>query len=75
MAVLNKGHWDFKSFSFIGGSIDSCLYVKKRIKDIVYRALYVDDNLMVGSIMTIDDAIEALKNKGLVLKIVKGLQD
>ena len=30
---------------------------------------------MVGNIATIDDTIEALKSKGLVLKIVEGLQD
>ena len=30
---------------------------------------------MIGNIATIDDAIEALKNNGLVLKIVEGLQD
>ena len=29
---------------------------------------------MVGDIATIDDAIEALKSKGLALKIVEGLQ-
>ena len=57
------------------GSIDPCLYVKKSMKDIVYIALYVDNNLMVGNIATIDDAIKALKSKGLVLKIIEGLQD
>ena len=31
--------------------------------------------MMIGNIATIDDAIPALKNKGLVLKIVEGLQD
>ena len=30
---------------------------------------------MVGNIATIDNAIEALKSKGLRLKIVEGLQD
>ena len=30
---------------------------------------------MKGDIATIDDAIEPLKNKGLVLKIVEGLQN
>ena len=37
--------------------------------------LYIDYNLMVGNIAMIDDTIKALKNKGLVLKIVEGLQD
>ena len=61
--------------SFFGGSIDPCLYVKKSAKGIVYVALYVDDYLMIGDIAAMDDAIKALKNKGLVLKIVEGLQD
>ena len=30
---------------------------------------------MIGDIATIDGAIEALKNKGLALKIVEGLQN
>ena len=41
----------------------------------VYIALYKDNNLMRGNVATIDDAIEALKTKGLVLKIVEELQD
>ena len=45
------------------------------MKGIVYLALYVDDNLMIGDIATINNTIEALKNKWLVLKIVEGLQD
>ena len=53
-----------KHSSFVGGSIDPCLYIKKRTESIVYVALYIDDNLMVGDI-----------DKGLVLKIVDGLQD
>ena len=64
-----------KSFGFIGGSIDPCLYVKKSVKGIVYIALYIYDNLMVGDIAMIDDAVEALKSKGLVLKILEGLQN
>ena len=35
---------------------------------IVYTALYVDNNLMVGNIAAIDDVIEALKSK---LKIME----
>ena len=49
--------------------------MKKNANGIVYIALYVDDNLMIGDMATIDDAIEALKSKGLVLKIVEGLQE
>ena len=61
-----------KSSGFEGGSIDPCLYVKRSAKGIVYVALYVDDNLMIGNKAAIDDAILALKNKGLVLRSWKG---
>ena len=59
-----------KSSSFVGGSIDPCLYVKKSANGIVYIDLYVDNNLIVGNITTINDAIKALNSKGLVLKIM-----
>ena len=52
-----------KSSGFIGGSIDSCLSVKKSMKDIVHVA-YVDGNLMIGDIAAIDDAILALEIRG-----------
>ena len=64
-----------KNSGFFGGSIDPCLYVKKSVKDIIYVALYVDDNLMIGDVAALHDIIEALKTKGLVLKIVEGLQE
>ena len=44
------------------------------MRGIVYVALYVDNNLMIGGKAAID-AILALKNKGLVLKVMEGLQD
>ena len=62
-----------KNLGFIGGNVDPCLYIKKSAKDIVYIALYIDDNLMVGNVKAIDDAMIALKNNGLVLKVVEGL--
>ena len=40
--------------------------------DVVYAALYIDDNLLVGYVKSIDEAIAALKENWLVLKIVKG---
>ena len=43
------------------------------MKGIAYTALYVDNNLMIGNIATIDDSMEVLKSKGLVLKIMEGL--
>ena len=63
-----------KNSVFVGGSISPC-FLKKSMKDIVYIALYVDNNLMIEDIVTNDNAIEALKSKGLVLNIVEGLQD
>ena len=55
--------------------IHLCLYVKKSAKGIVHVALYLDVNLMVGNIATINGSIEELKNKGLILKIVEELQE
>ena len=64
-----------KNSGIVGGSIDPCLYMKKSAKGIGYIVLYVDNNLMIGNVAAIDNATEGLKNKGLVLKIVEGLQD
>ena len=38
-------------------------------------ALYVDDHLLIGDAEAINEAIKALKENSLVLKIVEGLQD
>ena len=59
----------------MGGNVDSSLFVKKSEKGIVYVALYVDDNLMIGNVEAINNSIAALKKNGLVLKIVEGLQE
>ena len=75
MQYYKKAVEILESSGFVRGSIHPCLYVKKSANVIVYIALYVNDNLMIGDNDKIDDTIEALKNKGLVLKIVEGLQD
>ena len=62
-----------KSFGFVGGSIGPFLCVKKSAKGIVHKDLYVDDNIMVGDIATINNTIEALKSEGLVWLLI--LQD
>ena len=49
--------------------------MKKIEKGIVYLALYGYDNLMVGDVEAINEAIAALKKNVLVLKIIEGLQD
>ena len=35
----------------------------------------MEDNLIVGDVKAIDNTITALKNNGLILKVVEGLQD
>ena len=52
-----------------------CLYIKKTAKCIVYVALYIDDILMVSKVEAIDNATSTLKNNGLSLKVMEGLQD
>ena len=64
-----------KNSGFMGGNDNPYLYVKRSAKGIVYVGLYVDCNLMIGNMVTIDDTIVAVERKGLVLKIVEGPQD
>ena len=45
------------------------------MKRTVYLALYIVDNLMVGYVETINATIAVVKDIGLILKIIKGLQD
>ena len=61
-----------KNLGFIGGNVDPCLYMKKCAMDIVCIALHTDDNLMIGDMVAIEDAIAALKSKGILLKLWKG---
>ena len=49
--------------------------MKKSTKGVVYIALDVHGNFSIGNPEEIDEAIEVLKENGLVLKIVVGLQD
>ena len=64
-----------QTLGFIGGNGKPCLYVKKSEKGIVYVVLYIDDKLIVGDVESIDKAIAALTENGLVLKILEGLKD
>ena len=70
---VTKGCWNFKEIRIVGGNIDPCIYVKMSEKGIVYAALYIDDNFMVGNIEAMDEVIAALKENELVLKIVEEL--
>ena len=58
-----------QGIGFVGGIIDLCLFVRKSLADIVYIALYVDDNLMIGNPKAIDEVISFLRKNNLVLKI------
>ena len=64
-----------KKIGFEGGEVDPCLMVLKTRKGICYIALYVDDNLLVGTPEAIDEVIAALKGEGLILKIEDDLHD
>ena len=37
-----------KSIGFEGGDVDPCLYMKRDKNGLIYVALYVDDNLLIG---------------------------
>ena len=64
----------FKKIRICWRKCPPIFYVKKSNKSIVNTAFYVDDNLMVGDVVTIDVAIEALQENGLVLKSVKWIK-
>ena len=61
-----------KNSGFVEGVVDPCLYMKKSSKGLVYIALYVDDNLMIGNMVAIDHAIASLKAKSWCSKLWKG---
>ena len=52
------------NLELMGGNVDPYLYMKKSAKGIGHVALYVDDNLMIGGMAAIDNAITVLKSKG-----------
>ena len=60
---------------FVGGIIYQCLFVRKSLAGIVYVALYVDDNLMIGHPKAIDEVISLLRKNNLVLNIQDNLTD
>ena len=66
--ILNK-------IGFVGGDVDPCLFMKKLKLGLVFIALYVDDNLIVGHPKAINEAIEGMKQNGLILKVKKKLND
>ena len=46
-----------KSIGFIGGDAERCLFCRKTNKGVCFVVLYVDDNLLVGQQVAIDDEI------------------
>ena len=64
-----------KIIGFIGSNVDPCLWMRRDKKGLIYIALYVDDNLLIGTQEAIDDTIEQLRAQGLVLKIENELDD
>ncbi len=48
--------------------VDPCLFWKRFQKGVVFMAIYVDDNMIVGHPKAIDDTIEQLEKNGLVVK-------
>mgnify|MGYP006210543549 CR=1 FL=1 len=44
-------------------------------KGVVFVAIYVDDNLIVGHPEAIEDTIEQLKKNGFVVKVEDDLRD
>ena len=51
-----------KNLGFLEDNVNPCLYVKKSVKSIVYTAFYIYDNLMVGEVKAVDDAISVLQD-------------
>ena len=54
---------------------DPCLLVRRNDKGTVYFGVWVDDSLVIGDTKAIDDALDDLKKRGLVLKIAGSLKD
>ncbi len=55
--------------------MNPCLFVKRNEKGLVYIALYVDDNLLVGHPEAIEQVIQELWENDLILKIDDDLTD
>ena len=69
----NKKAVQIKKNYFSGGNVDPCLYRKKSRKGVVYLALHMDDNLLIGNLETVEKAIDLLQKNGLILKVKEDL--
>ena len=64
-----------KKLNFEGGYPDPCLMTRRTEKGVVFIAIWVDDSLLVGNQMAIDETINDLKNEGFTLKVEGSLHD
>jgi len=64
-----------KSIGFVGGDVDPCLLMRNDENGLIYVAVYVDDNILIGTDRAIEDTVKRLKAKGLVLKETDNLDD
>ena len=74
-ALQKKAVDFFKKGRFKRCNIDMCLYMKRNMKQTVHVTLYVNDNLIIGDSVAIDQAVEQLEENWLVLKVANSLQD
>ena len=49
-----------KNVSLVRDNVNLCLHMKTSMNGVAYTALYVDDNLMIGSPEKIDEVVEQL---------------
>ncbi len=64
-----------KSIGFEGGDVNPCLYMKRDKNGLIYVALCVGDNLLIGNEKAINETIKALKKAGFVLKLYDSLKN
>jgi hypothetical protein len=64
-----------KRIGFTGGEVEPCSFFRRDEDGIVFIAVYVDYNLIVGSPKAVNKTIDQLKRQGLVLKIEEDLKD
>ena len=71
MSILQKAVGILKKLGFKGGEVDTCLFVHKSNKEIMFIALYVYDDLMIRDTAATNEVIQQVKHTDLVLKIDK----
>ena len=69
ISIIKKAAGILKKLGFKGGEVHPCLFVHKSSKETMLNALYIDVNLLIGDTAAIHEAIQQLKQNGLILKI------